>query len=137
MYLQGMKPMREQKKDEKAAKKQAKKPSKAAGAEASKEEAKASRNKRAWHQKKLTPAQIQVICERFHGGSHVRDLMAEYNISRSSLYRYLEEYEKGPDLQQDVAYWRIECQRVKDLAMELALENKDLRAKLAARERKS
>lgn len=86
-----------------------------------------ARSRKPWS-RKLTPAQIRVVAEKYHAGSNVREIMKEFGIGRSSLYRYLEDYKHSPDVTNDVTHWRIEYQRVKDLAIELALENKRLRA---------
>lgn len=88
------------------------------------------RSRKPWS-RKLTPAQIRVVAERYLAGGNVREVMKEFGIGRSSLYRYLEDYRSTPDVTNDVTHWRIEYQRVKDLAIDLALENKKLRAATA------
>ena len=91
-----------------------------------------SRVRRPWS-RKLNPAQIKALVNAYHGGSNVRDIMAEYRIGRTSLYRYIHDYDQMPDVQNDVSYWRIEAQRLKELLIEVCLENKDLKAQLSAR----
>ena len=85
-----------------------------------------TRSRKPWS-RKLTPAQIRAVCEQYLAGSNVREIMTQFGIGRSSLYRYLADYRNTPDVTNDSTHWRIEYQRVKDLAIELALENKKLR----------
>lgn len=80
--------------------------------------------------RKLTPAQIRVVAQRYHAGSNTREIMQEFGIGRTSLYRYLQDYEATPDVTNDATHWRIEYERVKDLAVELALANKTANARI-------
>ena len=84
-----------------------------------------TRVRRPWS-RKLNPAQIKALVNAYHGGSNVRDIMAEYRIGRTSLYRYIHDYDAMPDSTNDVSFWRIEAQRLKELVVELAKENKRL-----------
>lgn len=86
--------------------------------------------RRPWS-RKLTPAQIKIIAERYYAGSNVQAIMREFNIGRSSLYRYLHDFKNDPNVTNDVTHLRIECERLKGLAIQLALENKQLRQSLA------
>lgn len=88
---------------------------------------KKTRSRKPWS-RKLSPAQIRVVAERYLAGGSAAAVMKEFGIGRSSLYRYLDDYRSMPDVTDDVTHWRIEYQRVKDLAIDLALENKKLRA---------
>lgn len=90
------------------------------------------RVRRPWS-RKLNPAQIKALVNAYHGGSNVRDIMAEFRIGRTSLYRYIHDYDTMPDVENDVAYWRIETQRLKELVVEMAKENKRLNDILAGR----
>ena len=88
----------------------------------------AARPRMAWS-RKLTPAQVQVIARKYQAGSNIRELMRDFSICRSTLYRYLSEY-KQPGLDAgDATYWRIECERLKEVVVDLTLENKALRAR--------
>ena len=91
-------------------------------------EAPRPRRSRLQWSRKLTPAQIRVVAQRYYGGSNVRELMAEFKIGRSSLYRYLADYNATPEVTNNVAHWRIEYERLKQVVVDLALENKALRA---------
>lgn len=84
-----------------------------------------TRVRRPWS-RKLNPAQIKALVNAYHGGSNVRDIMQEYRIGRTSLYRYIHDYDAMPDTSNDVSYWRIETQRLKELVVEMAKENKRL-----------
>jgi len=81
--------------------------------------------------RKLTPAQIRVVAERYHAGSNTREIMKDFGIGRTSLYRYLQDYQATPDVTNDPTHWRINYERVKDLAVELALANKVANARIA------
>lgn len=91
-----------------------------------------SRVRRPWS-RKLNPAQIKALINAYHGGSNVRDIMAEFRIGRTSLYRYIHDYDSMPDVENDVSYWRIEAQRLKELVVEMAKETKRLNDLLAER----
>lgn len=84
-----------------------------------------TRVRRPWS-RKLNPSQIKALINAYHGGSNVRDIMAEYHIGRTSLYRYIHDYDAMPDTTNDPSYWRIEAQRLKELVVEMAKENKRL-----------
>jgi DNA invertase Pin-like site-specific DNA recombinase len=40
--------------------------------------------------KKLTPAQVAQLREKRKGGALIKELMREYNLSKATVYRYLE-----------------------------------------------
>jgi len=85
-----------------------------------------STRRRPWS-RRLTPAQIRALAEKYYAGSSVQEVMREFGICRSSLYRYLRSYDGQADKENDVTHWRIEYERLKNLCVELAFENKTLR----------
>lgn len=93
------------------------------------QEAVNTRVRRPWS-RKLNPAQIKALVNAYHGGSNVRDIMAEFKIGRTSLYRYIHDYDAMPDAENDASYWRIETQRLKELVVEMAKDCKTLRDEL-------
>jgi len=80
----------------------------------------------------LTKAQIKSLVEDYRAGKTIAHCCVKYDITRSTLYRclrkYDDEYLKG---QKTDAYYRIECQRLKDALAEAILERNELRAMLA------
>lgn len=80
--------------------------------------------------RRLTPAQIRAVAQKYYAGSDIRSLTREFGIHRTSLYRYLKSYEGQPEAQHDATHWRIECERLKNVCVGLALENRALKDRL-------
>ena len=85
-----------------------------------------TRRQRPWS-KKLTPTQVRALINDYRGNHTTESMCERYDISRSTLYRMLGQYDKGPDGTESVTYLRAEVARLKEVVVSLAMENRRLK----------
>lgn len=85
-----------------------------------------TRRQKPWS-KKLTPTQVRALINDYRGNHTTESMCERYDISRSTLYRMLGQYDKGPDGTETLTYLRAEVARLKELVVELAMANRRLR----------
>lgn len=85
-----------------------------------------TRRQRPWS-KKLTPTQVRALINDYRGNHTTESMCERYDISRSTLYRMLGQYDKGPDGTESITYLRAEVARLKEVVIELAMENRRLK----------
>lgn len=76
-------------------------------------------------------AQIKSLVEDYRAGKTIAHCCVKYDITRSTLYRCLRKYDEEYLIGRKTdAYYRIECQRLKDALAEVTLERNELRSQL-------